>query len=83
MCPYTKDMSFCIYINLKINEKMYHTKENVVFMEHATIFWNNYLYILIYIFFQVFEGNKPTNSVLFQKLTPYMLGVLIGKYLLM
>jgi len=26
----------------------------------------------------VFEGNRPSNSLLFTKLTPYMLGVLIG-----
>ena len=28
---------------------------------------------------QVFEGNKPTNSIMFQKLTPYTLGMLLGK----
>jgi glucose-6-phosphate isomerase len=29
---------------------------------------------------KVFEGNRPTNSLLFQKLTPRMLGVLIAMY---
>ncbi|XP_077979730.1 glucose-6-phosphate isomerase-like [Glandiceps talaboti] len=29
---------------------------------------------------KVFEGNRPTNSIVFQKLTPYMLGVLIVMY---
>jgi glucose-6-phosphate isomerase len=29
---------------------------------------------------KVFEGNKPTNSILFQKLTPYTLGFLIAMY---
>lgn len=29
---------------------------------------------------QVFEGNKPTNSLVFQKLTPFMLGQLIAMY---
>ena len=28
---------------------------------------------------RVFKGNRPSNSVLFQKLTPYMLGVLVGE----
>ena len=28
---------------------------------------------------QVFEGNKPTNSIMVQKLTPYNLGALIGE----
>ena len=28
---------------------------------------------------KVFEGNRPTNSIMFTKLTPYMLGVLIGQ----
>ncbi|KAK3085468.1 hypothetical protein FSP39_003869 [Pinctada imbricata] len=28
----------------------------------------------------VFEGNRPSNSILFQKLTPFMLGVLIAMY---
>jgi len=28
----------------------------------------------------VFEGNKPSNSILFQKLTPFMLGSLIAMY---
>lgn len=28
---------------------------------------------------QVFEGNKPTNSIMFQKLTPYTLGMLLGR----
>ncbi|XP_077967209.1 glucose-6-phosphate isomerase-like isoform X2 [Styela clava] len=30
--------------------------------------------------FKVFEGNKPTNSILFKKLTPYTLGALIAMY---
>ncbi|OEK03260.1 glucose-6-phosphate isomerase [Roseivirga sp. 4D4] len=30
--------------------------------------------------FKVFEGNKPTNSILFQKLTPRVLGSLISMY---
>ena len=30
---------------------------------------------------QAFEGNRPSNSIVFQKLTPFMLGVLIGKLL--
>ena len=29
---------------------------------------------------QVFEGNKPTNSIVVQKLTPFNLGALIGEY---
>lgn len=29
---------------------------------------------------KVFEGNRPTNSILFQKLTPFTLGVLIALY---
>ena len=28
---------------------------------------------------QVFMGNKPTNSILFQKLTPFILGALLGE----
>lgn len=30
--------------------------------------------------FKVFQGNKPTNSLLFDKLTPRMLGILIALY---
>jgi glucose-6-phosphate isomerase len=30
--------------------------------------------------FKVFEGNKPTNSILYKKLTPYTLGTLIAMY---
>ena len=30
--------------------------------------------------FKSFEGNKPTNSILFEKLTPYTLGNLIAMY---
>jgi glucose-6-phosphate isomerase len=30
--------------------------------------------------FKVFEGNKPTNSILFKKLTPYNMGALIALY---
>ena len=29
---------------------------------------------------KVFKGNKPTNSILYQKLTPYNLGALIAMY---
>ena len=29
---------------------------------------------------KVFEGNKPTNSIMFQKLTPATLGALIAMY---
>ena len=29
---------------------------------------------------QVFEGNRPSNSILFNKLTPLTLGALIGEY---
>ncbi|XP_060080128.1 glucose-6-phosphate isomerase-like [Ylistrum balloti] len=29
---------------------------------------------------KVFEGNRPSNSILFQKLTPFTLGVLIAMY---
>ncbi len=30
--------------------------------------------------FRVFEGNRPTNSILYKKLTPYTLGMLIAMY---
>lgn len=30
--------------------------------------------------FKVFEGNRPTNSILFKKLTPFTLGALIAMY---
>ncbi len=30
--------------------------------------------------FKVFEGNKPTNSILFKKLTPRTLGSLVAMY---
>lgn len=30
--------------------------------------------------FRVFEGNRPSNSILFKKLTPYTLGALIAMY---
>lgn len=30
--------------------------------------------------FKVFLGNKPTNSILLQKITPYSLGALIAMY---
>ena len=30
-------------------------------------------------FVQVFEGNKPTNSIVLQKITPFNLGMLIGR----
>lgn len=43
----------------------------------------NEVMIKIFIFFiQVFEGNRPSNSILFQKLTPFTLGLLIGKSIL-
>ncbi|XP_067652767.1 glucose-6-phosphate isomerase-like [Haliotis asinina] len=29
---------------------------------------------------KVFEGNRPSNSIIFQKLTPFMLGALIAMY---
>ncbi|XP_018594262.1 glucose-6-phosphate isomerase-like [Scleropages formosus] len=29
---------------------------------------------------KVFQGNKPTNSIVFRKLTPYILGILIAMY---
>uniref|UniRef100_A0A8C2QA06 Glucose-6-phosphate isomerase n=1 Tax=Cyprinus carpio TaxID=7962 RepID=A0A8C2QA06_CYPCA len=29
---------------------------------------------------KVFQGNKPTNSIIFKKLSPYTLGVLIGAF---
>lgn len=30
--------------------------------------------------FKVFEGNRPTNSILFEKLTPKVLGSLVAMY---
>lgn len=30
-------------------------------------------------FLQVFEGNRPSNSIVFTKLTPFILGALIGE----
>lgn len=29
---------------------------------------------------KVFEGNRPTNSILVKKITPFTLGALIGMY---
>ena len=29
---------------------------------------------------KVFQGNKPSNSIIFKKLSPFMLGALVGKY---
>ncbi|XP_002732561.1 glucose-6-phosphate isomerase-like [Saccoglossus kowalevskii] len=29
---------------------------------------------------KVFEGNRPSNSIIYKKLTPYMLGILIAMY---
>jgi len=29
---------------------------------------------------QVFTGNRPTNSIVFPKLTPFMLGLLVAMY---
>lgn len=31
---------------------------------------------------KLFEGNRPTNSIVVKKLTPFILGALIGNYLL-
>jgi len=31
---------------------------------------------------KIFEGNRPTNSIVVQKVTPFALGALIGKYFL-
>lgn len=31
---------------------------------------------------KVFQGNRPTNSIVVKKVTPFTLGVLIGKFLL-
>ena len=30
--------------------------------------------------FRIFEGNRPSNSILFKQLTPHMLGILIAMY---
>lgn len=32
---------------------------------------------------KLFEGNRPTNSIVVKKLTPFILGALIGKYTIM
>jgi len=32
---------------------------------------------------KIFEGNRPTNSIVVQKMTPFVLGALIGKYFLL
>lgn len=29
---------------------------------------------------KVFEGNRPTNTILLKKITPFILGALIGKF---
>lgn len=29
---------------------------------------------------KVFEGNKPSNSIVFKKLSPFVLGALVGEY---
>lgn len=29
---------------------------------------------------KVFEGNKPSNSIVFKKLSPFTLGALIGEF---
>ena len=42
-----------------------------------------YLFLIpVYVLelYQVFEGNRPTNSIMFQKLTPFTLGVLLATY---
>lgn len=31
---------------------------------------------------KIFEGNRPTNSIVVKKLTPFVLGALIGKYII-
>jgi glucose-6-phosphate isomerase len=36
--------------------------------------------IMLYAPFRVFQGNRPTNSILFRKLTPKTLGMLIAMY---
>lgn len=35
--------------------------------------------LTVNLYFKVFEGNKPTNSIVFRKLSPYILGALVGK----
>lgn len=30
---------------------------------------------------KTFSGNRPTNSIVFNKITPFTLGLLIGKYI--
>lgn len=30
---------------------------------------------------KIFEGNRPTNSILVKKITPFTLGALIGKFM--
>ena len=45
----------------------------IVASEYLTIYF-------CHIFWQVFEGNRPTNSIVFQKLTPFILGMLIAMY---
>ena len=37
------------------------------------------LFVSLFLCLQVFEGNKPTNSIVVQKVTPFNLGALIGK----
>lgn len=34
----------------------------------------------LFIYFQVFEGNRPTNSIVLPKVTPFTLGALIALY---
>lgn len=34
---------------------------------------------LLFSVLKVFEGNKPSNSIVFKKLSPYVLGALIGE----
>jgi len=43
------------------------------------LFTNLFLHLYMSHVLQVFEGNKPTNSIVIQKVTPYNLGVQIGK----
>lgn len=35
-----------------------------------------------HLLFQLSPGNRPSNSIMLQKMTPFILGALIGKYLL-
>lgn len=39
-----------------------------------------YISLFSFNFMQVFEGNRPTNSIVYPKLTPFILGLLIALY---